>query len=327
LIVTLNKLGDTIFTLPALRKIINNNSEKIAIACYPESIPIYEIEFKNVEFCIINRKSFYFGKRVAKADLRKRLQLLEPNTVIDLTCTMVSASLIFNLKCELIIGINGKLFKSIYDKFIDIRKTPKLQDIYLDAIFPLVQTRNEPEIKQTEKKTKSEGKIIVHPLAAWREKEWGLRNYYKLAKKISNTYSVSMLVPNHQISIDVLQEISSSDIEIIQTSSTDELLHNLRECSLFIGNDSGPVNIANYFGKPTLSIYGATNPEYTATYLDHQLYIQKKFFCSAGENEKYCLVGADVFSCSGVQCMSLITVNEVYNLAKLLMEKYCARKV
>jgi ADP-heptose:LPS heptosyltransferase len=123
-----------------------------------------------------------------------------------------------------------------------------------------------------------------------------------------------------------LREIINSKITIIQTNSSEDLIQRISECSLFIGNDSGPVNITNFLGKPTFTIYGSTNPAYTAPNSDHQIYAQKVLGCSARQNEKLCFAGGEIYNCPGIQCMNLLTVEEIYDNIIPLLEKYCNRR-
>jgi ADP-heptose:LPS heptosyltransferase len=239
---------------------------------------------------------------------------------------MASASIIYNLRAASITGINGKLFKQVYDNFVDLRIKPRLVDIYYDAISPVINIKNRDEMKTPLQVLKPEGKVLIHPFAGWREKEWSFRNFIKLADSLKNEYHLSLLIPSGQISYDVLQEIEYAQIEVIQTSNVEDLIHNIQECTLFIGNDSGPTNIANFVGRPTLTIYSATNPDYTATTNEHQIYLQKILNCSAGSNEKFCIIGGDLYNCPGIQCMNLVTFDQVHEQVISLLRKYCNRK-
>lgn len=323
-VLSLHRLGDTIFTLPAVRALHKKYGERVVMLCFPESVPLYKLEFDNIRFCKIEHKEFYFGERIARSSAKSKLKTLKPRFVIDLTGTLNSASLIFSLRAEKIYGINRNQFKSIYDHFVPVREVPKLVDIYLDAISGLVEVNT--KIKFDKKSIHPNGKILIHPFAGWKEKEWGLKKFIKLAEVLQKNYSVSIICLSGYIASDVLIEINKTDIDIMNTTSIEELINVIGECSLFIGNDSGPVNIANYLGKPTYSIYGATNPDFTASTEKHQIFSQKILKCSAQRNDKYCAIGVGVFDCSGNQCMNLLTVEEVYNALQPLLNAYCTKK-
>ena len=322
-IISLHRLGDTIFTISAIKEIQKFYGDKIHIICFPESVQIYNLAISDVDFCIIGREDFSLQGRMASRKARSKLKSLNPGIIIDITGSMISASLIFNSRARKIIGINGNQFKSIYDKFVEFRKRPQLKDIYLDAISPVIPLLNRDELTKRQSISKSNGRIIIHPFAGWREKEWNLKKYICLTEKIKKNYSVCLVVSGGELSIDVVEEIKYLDLDLIQTNSVEELIQNIKDCSMFIGNDSGPVNIANFLGKPTFTIYGSTNPEYTASSDEHQTYIQKILNCSAGQNEKCCIIGGAVYSCSGTQCMNFLTVEEVYDNLIPKLKKYC----
>lgn len=327
LILSLNRLGDTLFTIPAIKGIQRHfNSKKITIACFPESIPLYKLAFESITFCELKHQDFYFNERIAKFKARKKLKSLRPQIIIDLIGSMASATLIYNLRAEKIIGMNRSQFKTIYDHYVKFRESPQLVDIYFDAISPVVKIIDRNELKKIPKSFNPKGKIIIHPFASWKEKEWGLKKFIELANKLNQSYSVSLLSPTGKVGFDFLDEMRIKGIDVVQANSVEELICTIKECSLFIGNDSGPVNIANFLGRPTFTIYGATNPDYTVTSQAHQIYIQKKLICSARDNEKFCIVGGAQFVCPGVQCMDFLSVDEVYNCLKPLTNEYCAKK-
>jgi ADP-heptose:LPS heptosyltransferase len=326
-IISLHRLGDTIFTIPAIKQLYQRYGDKLIICCYPESVPIYRIEFTDLKFCPFNRNEFRFGQRLARHSAKSKLRNLRPEIILDLTGSMSTASLIYNINAKQIIGINSEKFSSIYDHFILVREEPKLADIYLDAISPFIEKLSRTEYKNQKKWINPNGKILIHPFAGWKEKEWSLQRFIALAGKLNQNYSISLIVQNNQLSSDVINEIDYLNIELIQTNSVDDLINSIKECSIFIGNDSGPVNIANFFGKPTFTIYGATNADYTSTEASHQIHTQRIIKCSARRNEKFCIIGGMIYNCPGIQCMNLLTVDEIYSAVLPLLEKYCNKKI
>jgi len=252
---------------------------------------------------------------------------LKPEIILDLTGTMTSASLIYKIKAKQIIGINRKQFSSIYDHFVSVREEPQLVDIYLDTISPIVKSINRTKSNQQQKSINPLGKILIHPFAGWKEKEWNLKKFIILAGRLNENYRVSLITQKSQLSTDIINEINHSNIDLIQTDSVEELIENIKACSLLIDNDSGPVNIANYLGKPTFSIYGATNPDFTASGASHQIFIQKLLSCSSQKRDKYCSIGAAVYDCPGIQCMNLLTLEEVHGGVTPLLEEYCNKKL
>ena len=325
-IISLHRLGDTIFTIAAVKEIQKIYGKKIILFCFPESVSIYKIEFEDIKFCPVRHDEFSFGQRLAKNSAKLKLKNLKPEIIVDLTGSMTSASLIYKIKAKEIIGINRKQFSSIYDHFVAMREEPQLVDNYLDAISPIVNSINQIKSNQQQKSVNPSGKILIHPFAGWKEKEWNLKKFFILACRLNENYHVGLIIQKGQLSNDIINEINHSNIDLIQTDSVEELIENIKECSLLIDNDSGPVNIANYLGKPTFSIYGATNPDFTVSGASHQIFIQKLLSCSSQKRDKYCSIGASVYDCAGIQCMNLLTVEEVYASVTPLLEDYCNKK-
>lgn len=325
-IISLHRLGDTIFTIPAVREIKKHYGQKLIIFCFPESVPIYRLEFNDVQFCLVRPEEFRFGRRLAKHSAKSKLKALKPEIIIDITGSMISALLIFSSKASTIVGFNRHQFRSIYDFFSLGRIKPHLVDMYLDVLMPIIQIPDRNGLKNNKIASNPPGKILIQPFAGWKEKEWNLNGFIALARKLNEDYSVSLITQNNQLSSDVMFELDYLDIELIQTNSIEELIKNIKECSFFIGNDSGPINMANFMGKPTFTIHGTTSPEYTATYSGHQNYTQKVLKCSAKADEQYCIIGAEVYNCPGVQCMNLLTVDRVYHDLAPLLEEYCNKK-
>ena len=311
LIISLHRLGDTVFTIPAIKELQRKYPDNLKIVCYPESVSIYNLEFKNIDIQSIRKDDFYFDGRILKSEIKKNVKNLKPSMVVDITGSMKSASIIFNLRVKEIIGTNGIQFRTLYDLFAEFRQSPKLIDIYLDVVKLKVEISGEKDFIRKNTQPNKNGKVLIHPFAGWKEKEWNLKKFIQLAERIRESCPVSFVVQKNQLSRDIICEIENLNIEVIQTSSVDDLVECIQDSTLFIGNDSGPVNVANYLNKPTTTIFSATNSDYTSTGCEHHKIIQNKVGCSAKDNEKFCAIGGMFYKCSGVQCMNFLEVESV----------------
>ena len=122
IIISFHRLGDTVFTIPAIREIFQHDENyNKKILCYPESKVIYELVFKD-EIIALDKWISKYG-RIAVSDARKYLKSLQPEIIFDLTGAINAASLIFNSKASQIIGMNERNFKNIYSSYTKIRKT------------------------------------------------------------------------------------------------------------------------------------------------------------------------------------------------------------
>ena len=307
----MQRLGDSVFTIPAIKEIFKHyeNYNKI-ILCYPESKKIYRLVFKE-NIITLNKSGFRFGYRIAPRDARKTLRKTNPEIIIDLTGTITSASLIFNSTALKIIGMNDRIFKNIYTKYTRKRTQPHLIDTYLDVAGLEIPIERNDKIYRFNNNVNKNGKILIHPFAGWKAKEWNLEKFFKLGEILKNQYNVAFISKEDLISREIQTKLRTLNIPLIITHSIDGLINELEKCSLVISNDSGPLYIASLLGKPTFTIYGPTNPTYSVPFGTNHAFIQKKMECSPEENHQYCLTDAGRNGCPVFECMDFLTVDEV----------------
>ena len=95
-IISLHRLGDTLFTIPAILEIQRHYPNKtLNIVCFPEAEHIYNLSLQNVNFCFLKREDFIWNERLAGRRAKKLLKDLKPDIIFDLTGWLISASLIF----------------------------------------------------------------------------------------------------------------------------------------------------------------------------------------------------------------------------------------
>jgi len=281
-IVSLHRLGDTVFTIPAVKEIIKHYDNEIYIICYANSAIIYKEVFPYINYVTLSKDDFYLSGRIARGKTRGIIKSLKPNAIFDITRNVKSAFLMFTLPAKEIIGTNDEHYKPIYTHFIPLRNTPHLTDVYLDVIKTKFDVENENSLKEFDSFYNKDGKILIHPFGGWAAKEWELEKFIILAEKLSLEYNVEIIAPITSIDHKEKQETEKRKISITETSSIGELIEQTKDCSIFIGNDSGPLYIANMLGKPTFTIYGPTNPDYSIPYGDDHSFINKTVDCSPG---------------------------------------------
>lgn len=153
-------------------------------------------------------------------------------------------------------------------------------------------------------------KIFIHPFAIRNAKEWNLRKYICLAEYLKENYSVEIIAPPNFLADDVRDEIVGKEIPVTITKSIGHLIKKIRECNLFISNDTGPLYIANLLGKATFTIYGPTNPEFSLPFGKYHRYAQKRLVCSPEEGHQFCFTLAGIY-CPAYECMNQLSFDEV----------------
>ncbi|WP_304130529.1 glycosyltransferase family 9 protein [Ignavibacterium album] len=308
-VISIHKLGDSIFTFDAINSIKEYFGEQFFIICNVDSVPIYEMIHKKEFLMPVPREYFHFGDRYLDRRARKLLSSLKPKTIIDLTGVMTSASLIFNSRASGIIGFNRRIFKGIYNNFREFQLGKHSREIYINAIKEIIPIT---EFNKTIESTNNSDRILIAPFAGWISKEWSLVKFIELAELLKEKLNVWLILDNRKINEEILNYLKVKKIDFVRTNSVSELINEIKNCKLLIGNDSGPVQIAALLGKHTFSIYGPTNPDFHLPKGNKHFFIQKKLPCSPARNERLCFTDGGKNGCPAFECLHQITVEQVY---------------
>ncbi len=95
--------------------------------------------------------------------------------------------------------------------------------------------------------------IAIHPGAKWELKEWGIEKFQKLAKVLIDK--------GHRVLwFGAPYDYESEKIIFAEKTSIRELMALIATSAVFVGNDSGPLHIAEGVGTPSVGIFGPTHP-------------------------------------------------------------------
>lgn len=320
-IISLHKIGDTVFTVPAVRWFYKKYKNNLFVVCYPESAKIYDLVLKGIKTKIVTKEDF-ISNRWATSGAKKIIKDLNPKIIFDLTGTMTSLTLFSNIKVEEIIGITEPAFKNAFTFPVKKNNSGRLTDIYLNVIktyfnISNIDISNHVRVKFPDNNKNI--KIILHPFAGWEAKEWNLNKFISLAELIRKDYKCDIISEPGLISEDIKKHLTSKKIKSIETKNLDDLIAEIKQYDLFIGNDSGPLYLAAMLSKPTFTIYGPTNPNFSLPAEGYHDYINIKLNCSPGDNEQYCFTNAGRNGCPAYECMNLLSVDKVYERVKLFI--------
>ena len=115
-----------------------------------------------------------------------------------------------------------------------------------------------------------DNKIAVCIACSGKEKQWGAENYVKLINfLISKNYKNFLIISgkNQEVLENQIIDRFDKNLNFIKTSSKSigEVLPDLKQCKLFIGNDTGFFHLAVALGKKSFVILGDCPPH---TYSD-----------------------------------------------------------
>jgi len=314
LIVSLHNLGDTVFTIPAIKKIIEHyDGYKSFIACYHDSKIIYDLKIDPYKYIEVDRNDIKFGGRICSKKVQQEIIKIKPEIVVDITGTVTSASLIFNSRAKKIFGLKSRFStrftEGLYDSLTNVRTTPHLINTYIDVVDLIGGNNSEKEEKTIQNNPCETVVIYIHPFASRKAKEWGLEKFIELTNNLKKKYSVKFIMQKKSLTPQISNKIEKSEIDIIETETLEDLICHLKECSLLISNDTGPIQIAALLDKHTFSIYGPSNPEYSVPIGASHSSINKIIECSPVK-DRICFTQGGI-KCTHFKCMTELNVSDV----------------
>jgi lipopolysaccharide heptosyltransferase I len=159
--------------------------------------------------------------------------------------------------------------------------------------------------------------VAIHPGTSSKTsyKRWSSAKYTELADRLVEELKVSVLFtwgPGERAMVDEIRARMRRDSMVApETYSLKQLAEIFRRCSVYIGNDTGPMHIASLVKTPVVGIFGPTDPIVNAPYEGTpHIIVRKDLPCSPCRNR----------GCKDVECMKAISSQDVFEAAKILLE-------
>jgi ADP-heptose:LPS heptosyltransferase len=104
--------------------------------------------------------------------------------------------------------------------------------------------------------------VLIHPGGKWRPRRWPPENYWEIMLSIAqNGYPVKIVV--HHSEGDLLDFFAErslpNQVTLCKTNKLEDLISLVKGCTLYLGNDSGPMHLANLYSKKTVILWGPGN--------------------------------------------------------------------
>ena len=153
----------------------------------------------------------------------------------------------------------------------------------------------------------------------WISKKWGVDNYLNLIQELINKdYKIVLIGSNLEIEDEkyILENVKQNSIlSYVNKTNLTQLKNLLAQMDLYIGNDSGPTNIAAGVGVSTITIFGSTDIKHSP-----------KFMPFSGNHEY--LKPNEQIKChpcyktkcpTNMECMKSISVEDVMKKVKVIL--------
>lgn len=156
----------------------------------------------------------------------------------------------------------------------------------------------------------------INPGAAFGSaKRWYPERFADAALQLSRLKSAKVVIfggpGESDIAAEIEQQLGPACLNLAGTTTLRGLMALIRNCNLFITNDSGPMHIAAAFGIPLVAIFGSTDHATTAPYTDKAVIVRKEVACAP----------CKLRECpTDHRCMTAVTANDVVAAAQQLLE-------
>ena len=159
--------------------------------------------------------------------------------------------------------------------------------------------------------------VVIHPCVSefGSYKRWAEENYARLGDMLVSEWDANVVFTWHGSEYDTVKKIVSlmtrNGIVSCETRSIKQLVELIRMANLFIGGDTGPMQIASILGTPVVAIFGPKDPAIYGPRPTNSVVVRKDVPCSPCEKR----------TCERPICMELIKPEDVFEAANFFLKK------
>lgn len=328
-----NWIGDLVMATPVLTDLRKKFPDAEITAMCRQPLSDLLKEDKDIDELFSFRKlPNDFSRRDAKRNIIEKLKEGKYDLGLILTNSFSSAWWFWEGKVRKRVG-----YSAHFRRLLLTDPYPKIKDqhqvvLYKRLLKPLgIEISNTAPrlfLKETEINTTREflyqrgykpGKILIgiHPGAAYGEaKCWPVDRYRETARLLLEEFKDAYVVffgdaASFPLVKQICQGLNERAINLAGATSLRELACIVKECSLVLTNDSGPMHMASALGTPVVALFGSTDANITGPYRNG-IIIDKKVECSPCF-KRTCPID--------FRCMMKITVKEVVEAVKKVLAR------
>lgn len=205
--------------------------------------------------------------------------------------------------------------KHAVDRYLDFLRYLKAPETPPEFLIP-VSEENKKKVEELLEKSgldRGERFVAVSPMALWETKLWEDEKFAKLCDRITGELGVKVVLTGSEeagMNRRIQSRMTKPAVNLGGKTTLRELAWLCRLSSLLVTTDSGPMHIAAAVGTPVIALFGPTSPARTGPYGDGHVVICREMACSPCFLKK----------CETRQCMRDISVDEVFDAAKNLLD-------
>lgn len=145
---------------------------------------------------------------------------------------------------------NWRIIQPLLSSKVPIRSNLKIEDESQKRALEIIQTLS----------FKTDQFVLIHPSARSKLRRWPAERFGRLAKYIYQEFQLKVLVIGTEEEQEILREVvehsENTATAYISRESLTVFASIIEQCVLFVGNESGPLQIADALGKKSISLFG-----------------------------------------------------------------------
>ena len=313
LVISLSNVGDIILTTPVIRVLSKEfPGSRIDVMVGPNGKEIFNMDPRIFKLIIYDKHL----PLVQKRRLQLKLKKLKYDLVVDLRNTVLPILL-------------GPKFRTspvqTFPKDIIHKKDRHLHRLYYFGMRDLkensyvyVPKADEDYVERLIKENNISGPIVVvNPGAKSHLKRWPADSFAEVADRLAADCKVNIVFigmgDDRQVVEEAARKMKNKFHNFVDKTNIRQLAALLKRAELLITNDSAPLHLGCAVGVRVLSVFGPTDPKKYGPTGEFDMAINKKLSCSPCESAQ-CRFD--------LECMKLISPDEVYDAAKMMVEGY-----
>jgi len=123
---------------------------------------------------------------------------------------------------------------------------------------------------------------VVNPGAGWPNKRWPAERFGAVAAHLRHRHGLLPLVtwgPGEREVADAVVQASGGAAQVAPQTTLGDVMAMLSLARVFVGGDTGPLQLAAAFGTPTVMVFGPTNPARNGSWREGDLALSRFDAC------------------------------------------------
>ncbi len=303
LIVKVSSLGDVIHTLPAVTDAQHARKDIRFDWVVEENfveVPSWHPAVENVIPVALRRWRRNIVKTYMNQEFRsfkRSLQSVHYDLVIDAQ-GLIKSGFISRLSKGLTIGLSDRTIREpmatlFYNKVYSVPWTEHAVDRVRQLFSRALQYEYDPEridygldvsriIAPEGYKKKTNKQVVFLHGTTWQTKHWP-ENYWRHLAHIATKAGYEVLLPwgtpNEKIRAEFIAQ-GNEKVVVLDRQSLSGIAYYIQQSDGVIAVDTGLGHLAAALAKPTVSLYGPTNPGLSGTFGNNQLHLNSSLNCA-----------------------------------------------